>query len=107
MSSDIVDVFDAQYFLDKGHTVITQKELQPFYRFICRLIQQENYSKINQIMEPDCAYEYSLLLCLTLLRLTRLDKEKIKNWQRFKLVAQYVAYQSQTEKDLKSMFMGL
>ena len=106
MNSNVVDV---EYIKSYGKFVTTTKELSPCYRYINELLLSKNYNSLNDIMEPNRAHDYSLLLCISLLRTTQRQRDKIKNWNKFKLVTQYLACESEdvTSKDLKTMFMGL
>lgn len=105
MSCDV----DERYLIDNGHDVTTIRTLAPCSRYISHLIIDRKYSTINSIMAPENTKHYSMLLCLSLLRSTFHNKDKIKNWHKFKLSVQYLAYTDERidKKDLKTMFIGL
>jgi hypothetical protein len=81
--------------------------LAPCSRYISQLFIDRKYSAIIELMAPENALRYSMLLCLSLLSSDVHIKDKIKkNWHKFELSVQYLAYNDERidRKDLKTMF---
>lgn len=93
--------------LNCGLNVVDTKALRPCYTYICSLLEECDFYSVSLIMSPKHIENYSLLLCVSILRTTYHHKEFIPSWTRFKLLAQYKAYKTGHEDEMKTMFMGL